>query len=162
MTLEQVPPPRRPCLRSYFWTGAKAELPSDVVDDFRGLALSADGTVAVFDVPVGRLAALEEAAARPGSRFSVATALPPLKSQPAPLGGGGGAGGGGYQAGGGRGFGGGRGRGFSGRGGGRGGGGGFRAAAGMPRGGHGGSAATGRGGFAGGRGAGRGLGHGNF
>ena len=64
------------------WAGLKAELPTEAVDDLRGLVLSEDGTEALFDVPAARLAAVAAAAARPGSRLSAVASLPPLRSQP--------------------------------------------------------------------------------
>jgi ATP-dependent RNA helicase DDX21 len=90
------------------------------------MTLLTDGTGAVFDVPEKHVPAVKAAAAKAGSKISVATELPELKTQPAAAGGygGGGRGGGagyGGRGGGGR-FGGGGGRfGGGGRGGFRGG-----------------------------------------
>lgn len=107
------------------FSALRHELPSEMVEDVRGMTLTLDGTAAVFDVPDRHLAVVRAASKKPGSKLSFPSILPELKmNESAGMGGGGGrfggrssGGGGGF---GGRSFGGG-GRGGFGRGGGGGG-----------------------------------------
>lgn len=140
---------------SAVWGGMRGELPAGATEDVRGLVLASDGGMAVFDVPDSLLATYRAAAAKPGSRLSVCTALPELAAREGD-GYGGGGGRGGYGGGGGRGGFSSGGRGGFGGGGGRGG---FGGGAGGGRGGFGGSrggfgGGGSRGGFGGGRGGG--------
>ena len=61
------------------WAALKAALPDALVEDFRSMALAADGRSAVFDVPAAHLATVRKAAAKPGAAFAEATTLPELK-----------------------------------------------------------------------------------
>lgn len=116
---------------SFVWNGLKRELPSEMVEEFKSMTITADSKQGVFDVPTKHLKAVKAVIAKnKDSCIALATSMPALKAAPAPErqsygGGGGGYGGGGRGGGGfGGGRGGGRGGGFGGgRGGGRGGGG---------------------------------------